>query len=155
MIIGYARVSTDQQSLDLQNTALKAAGCTKVFQDVASGANTERVELKKCLGFLQKGDTLVCWKLDRLGRSLKHLLDIASDLEKRGVDLVITTAGIDTRTSTGKLIFGILGSIAEFERAMIKERIAAGIEAAKARGVKFGRPRKNSRVSSTGRAAVL
>lgn len=144
MIIGYARVSSEGQSSALQLDALKAAGCTKFFEDKASGAKHDRPQLQKCLATLQRGDTLVCWKLDRLGRSLRHLTNIAHDLEQRGIDLVITTSGIDTRSPTGRLIFGILGSVAEFERSMIKERQEAGIRAAKARGTKFGPKRKAS-----------
>ena len=142
MIIGYARVSSEGQSSDLQIDALLTAGCTKIFEDKASGAKHDRPQLQKCLATLQRGDTLVCWKLDRLGRSLRHLTNIAHDLEQRGIDLVITTSGIDTRSPTGRLIFGILGAVAEFERSMIKERQEAGIKAAKARGTRFGPKRK-------------
>ena len=139
MIIGYARCSTDRQELNLQFDALKAVGCEKIYHDVMSGAKTERPELRKCLDFLQSGDVLVVYKLDRLSRSLKHLVNTVLDLNDRGVDIIITSMQIDTRTPTGKLIFGIMASIADFERELIRERVNAGIKAAKARGVKFGR----------------
>lgn len=140
MIVGYARISTVDQNMDMQLDALKHAGCERIFQDKASGSRDDRKELVKCLGFLQTGDVLVLWKLDRLGRSLKHLINTVLGLNERGVNIVITTMSIDTRTPTGKLIFGILASIADFERELIRERVNAGIAAAKARGVKFGRP---------------
>jgi len=139
MIVGYARISTQDQQLDLQLDALKLAGCEKIFSDIASGSKNNRPELIKCLGFLQSGDVLVLWKFDRLGRSLRHLINTVLDLNERGVSLIITTMAIDTRTPSGKLIFGILASIADFERELIRERVNAGIAAAKAKGVRFGR----------------
>jgi len=139
MIVGYCRVSTDKQELDLQADALRAAGCERVFTDIMSGAKTDRPGLEECLRFLQSGDALVVYKLDRLSRSLKHLVNTVLDLNERGVDIIITSMQIDTRTSTGKLIFGIMASIADFERELIRERVNAGIKAAKSRGVKFGR----------------
>lgn len=145
MIIGYARVSTDRQELDLQIDALKAAGCKKIFSDVASGAKTDRPELDKCLKFLKKGDSLVIWKLDRLGRSLRHLVNVVHNLNDKGVAFRVLTgqgAAIDTTTAPGRLVFGIFASLAEFERELIRERVNAGIAAAKARGVKFGPPVK-------------
>ena len=142
MIVGYARISTDQQQMGLQLDALRAANCEKVFSDVMSGGKVDRPELNKCLAFLQKGDTLVCWKLDRLGRDLRHLVNVVHDLTDRGVGFRVLTgqgAAIDTTTAPGKLVFGIFAALAEFERALIKERVNAGIAAAKARGVQFGR----------------
>jgi DNA invertase Pin-like site-specific DNA recombinase len=136
------RCSTDRQDMALQEDALKEAGCDKIFSDVMSGAKTERPGLTECLKFLQKGDTLVTWKLDRVGRNLRHLVNVVHDLNDRGVGFKVLTgqgASIDTTTPAGKLIFGIFASLAEFERELIRERVNAGIKAAKARGVKFGR----------------
>ena len=140
MIVGYSRVSSADQCLDLQMDALRAAGCERIYADKMSGAETNRPELQKCLAQLKKGDILVIFKFDRLGRSLKHLVNTVLDLNDRGVDLVVTSMAIDTRTPHGRLVFGVLASVAEFERSMIKERQAAGIAAAKARGARFGRP---------------
>lgn len=143
MKIGYARVSTGEQHLDLQSKALSDAGCERIFADKASGAKEDRPNLAKALAFLQRDDVLVVWKLDRLGRSLRHLVNIVHELEGRGIGFqVLTGAPIDTTTAAGKLVFGIFASLAEFERALIHERIHAGIKAAKARGVRFGRPVK-------------
>lgn len=142
MRIGYARVSTTDQSLDLQEDDLKKEGCEKIYKEVASGAKTERVELKKALEDLRKDDVLVVWKLDRLGRSLKHLIDVVTGLNDRGVGFKSLKESIDTTTSSGKLIFHIFGALAEFEREIIRERTQAGLKAAKARGRKGGRPRK-------------
>lgn len=145
MNIGYARCSTKEQNLDLQLDALKAAGCEKIYSDIASGAKTDRPELDKCLKGLKAGDILVCWKLDRLGRSLHHLVNIVHDLVVRRVSFKVLTghgANIDTSTASGKLVFGIFAALAEFERELIRERVNAGIAAAKARGVRFGRERR-------------
>lgn len=139
MIIGYCRVSTLDQNTDLQMDALTKAGCEKTFTDHASGAKTDRPQLKAALDHLRPGDVLVVWKLDRLGRSTQHLLEIAADLDSRGVQLFITSDGLDTRTATGRLTFVVLGAIAEFERALIVERTKAGLAAARARGMKGGR----------------
>lgn len=141
MIIGYARVSTDQQHLDMQQEALTAAGCTKIYSDIASGAKASRPELDKCLKFLQSGDILCVWKLDRLGRTLHQLVNLIHEFESKGIGFKVLTAPIDTTTSQGRLIFGIFASLAQFERELIKERVTAGIVSAKARGIKFGRPR--------------
>lgn len=141
MIVGYARISTDKQDMALQMDALKEAKCEKIFSDIMSGAKTERPGLDECLKFLQKGDTLVTWKLDRIGRDLQHLVVTVLGLGNRDVGFKVLTgqgASIDTTTPAGKLIFGIFASLAEFERELIRERVNAGIKAAKARGVKFG-----------------
>lgn len=138
-IIGYARVSTGDQDTALQLDALTATGCERVFEDHASGSREDRPELAACLDYLRAGDTLVIWKLDRLGRSLPHLLQLAGDLQARDVELVITTMGIDTRTPGGRLLYGILGAVAEYERSLIQERTRAGLEAARARGRVGGR----------------
>lgn len=137
--IGYARVSTADQNLDAQIDALKAAGCEKIFQDKASGKLTKRPGLDSALEYLRPGDVLVITKLDRLSRSLKHLLDISAMLRERGIDLMVITQGIDTSTIGGRLYFNILASIGEFQREMIVENTKEGLEAARARGRKGGR----------------
>lgn len=141
MFIGYARVSTSDQTLALQKDALTAARCKPIFTDTISGMKDRRPGLEQALSHLREGDTLVVWRLDRLGRSLKHLIETIQDLERRGVGLKSLTESIDTTTSGGKLIFHIFGSLAEFERALIVERTQAGLAAARARGRKGGRPR--------------
>ena len=144
MLIGYMRVSsdTDRQTTDLQRDALVVAGVDPrhLFEDKASGSRDDRRGLKDALAYLQSGDCLVVWKLDRLGRSLSHLLQIVMDLRKRGVAFRSLTEQMDTTTPHGEFLFGIFGSLAQFERALIKERILAGLEAAKKRGRKGGRP---------------
>jgi DNA invertase Pin-like site-specific DNA recombinase len=140
MLIGYARVSTHEQTLNLQRDALQKAGCTKIFTDTASGAKAERKGLDEALNYVRKGDTFVVWRLDRLGRSLPHLIATMTDLEERGIGFKSLTENIDTTTSGGKLIFHIFGALAEFERNLIKERTQAGLTAARARGKKGGRP---------------
>ena len=139
MEYGYARVSTDDQKADLQIAALKAAGCRHVFTDTASGAASKRPELTRCLASLRAGDVLVVWKLDRLGRSLSHLVAVLTDLQKRGVAFRSLTEAIDTESAAGRLMGHILGALAEFERALIVERTQAGLKAAKQRGQKLGR----------------
>ena len=141
MLIGYARVSTHDQTLTLQQDALEKAGCTKIFTDTASGAKTERKGLDDALTYVRKGDTLVVWRLDRLGRSLPHLIATMTALEDRGIGFKSLTENIDTTTSGGKLIFHIFGALAEFERNLIRERTQAGLVAARARGKKGGRPK--------------
>jgi DNA invertase Pin-like site-specific DNA recombinase len=136
MLIGYARVSTQEQTLNLQCDALEQAGCTKLFTDTASGAKTERKGLEEALNYVRKGDTLVVWRLDRLGRSLPHLITTMTDLENRGIGFKSLTENIDTTTSGGKLVFHIFGALAEFERNLIRERTQAGLTAARARGEK-------------------
>src|SRR2546421_10016956 len=134
MLIGYARVSTQDQTLNLQKDALEKRGCSKIFTDTASGATTERKGLDEALAYVRVGDSLVVWKLDRLGRSLKHLIETISTLNNRKIGFQSVTENIDTTTSGGKLIFHIFGALAEFERDIIRERTKAGLEAARARG---------------------
>jgi DNA invertase Pin-like site-specific DNA recombinase len=141
VLIGYARVSTGDQDLALQLDALKAAGCARSFSDTASGSLTERPQLKRALEELRDGeDTLVVWRLDRLGRSLRHLIELIGELEGRQLGFRSLTEGIDTTTSSGRLVFHIFGAIAEFERQLIRERTQAGLNAARARGRLGGRP---------------
>lgn len=142
MLIGYARVSTQDQTLDLQRDALTKAGCSKIFTDTVSGAATERPGLSEALQFVRDGDILVVWKLDRLGRSLKHLIETVMALNERGIGFRSITESIDTTTPGGKLIFHVFGALAEFERELIRERTQAGLSAARARGRHGGRPRK-------------
>lgn len=139
MLIGYARVSTDDQVLNLQMDALTKAGVERVYTDTASGAKVKREGLTKALREVEPGDVLVVWKLDRLARSLGQLIEIAQYLEKRGIGFRSLTEAIDTTTPGGRLIFHVMGALAEFERALIVERTKAGLEAAKARGQKVGR----------------
>lgn len=140
MLVGYARVSTQDQNPSLQTDALTAAGCEKIFIERASGAQRDRPELKAAIEFLRSGDTLVVWKFDRLARSLKQLIETIEQLGARGIGFRSVTEAIDTGTSGGKLVFHIFGAIAEFERSIIRERTTAGLEAARARGRKGGRP---------------
>ena len=142
MKIGYARISTLDQNHDLQFDALTQAGCEKVFSDKISGAKVDRPGLQEALAYLRKDDCLVVWRLDRLGRSLKHLIEVAEGLEKRGVGLSSLQEGLDTSTSGGKLIFHIFGALAEFERNLIRERTMAGLASARARGRLGGRSNK-------------
>jgi len=144
MLIGYARVSTADQNANLQVDALKQAGCEKIFTDKISGTVADRPGLSKAKELLRKGDTLVVWRLDRLARSLKDLIDWVSYLEQEGVALKSLQESIDTTTSTGKLVFHIFGAMAEFERNLIQERTQAGLTAARARGRVGGRPAKLS-----------
>src|ERR671916_896229 len=139
MRTGYARVSTDDQTLNLQLDALKAAGCAQIFTDRVSGAKAERPGLANALGHLRDGDTLVVWRLDRLGRSLPHLIETVTALADRGVGFKSLTESIDTTNTGGRLIFHIFGALAEFERDLIRERTQAGLKAARARGRKGGR----------------
>jgi DNA invertase Pin-like site-specific DNA recombinase len=141
MLIGYARVSTHDQTLNLQQDALAKAGCTKTFTDTASGAKAERQGLDEALNYVRKGDTLVVWRLDRLGRSLPHLITTMTTLEEREIGFKSLTENIDTTTSGGKLIFHIFDALAEFERNLIRERTIAGLTAARARGRTGGRPK--------------
>lgn len=137
--VGYARISTPDQSLAPQMDALRAAGCETVFEDCVSGAKTERPGLNEALGYLRSGDTLVVWKLDRLGRSMAHLIETVRDLDECGIGFRSLTEGIDTTTSGGTLVFHLFGALAQFERDLIRERTRAGLNAAAARGRKGGR----------------
>ena len=139
MIIGYARVSTQDQNTQLQLDALAGAGCEQVFHETATGTFRERPELVACLRTLRKGDAIVVWRLDRLARSLKDLVEIIHDLNRRGVGFRSLTESIDTTTSGGRLVFHIFGALAEFEHSLIRERTIAGLNAARARGRKGGR----------------
>lgn len=139
-LIGYARVSTSDQKLDLQTDALTAVGCVRTYSDKVSGSTTSRPELDACLRYLREGDVLVVYKLDRLGRSLKHLLTIIDDLRERGIGFKSVTDGIDTTTSGGRLLFSLMGSFSEYERSLIQERTNAGLKAARDRGKLGGRP---------------
>jgi len=141
MDVGYARVSTLEQNLDLQKDALTKAGCERIFTDRISGAKSARPGLTDALAFVRKGDVLVVWKLDRLGRSLQQLIETVNGLAARGIEFRSLTEQIDTTTPGGKLIFHIFGSLAEFERDLIRERTRAGLTAARARGRIGGRPR--------------
>ena len=137
--IGYARVSTTDQDLALQLDALAKAGCARVFEDQASGAKTDRPGLAAALGFVREGDVLTVWKLDRLGRSLPHLIETVNALEARGVSFRSLTEAIDTTTPGGRLVFHIFGALGQFERDLIRERTRAGLDAAAARGRQGGR----------------
>ena len=141
MKIGYARVSTPDQSFDLQVDALQKAGCEKIYQEVASGARTERVVLNDLLSNIRPGDVLLIWKLDRLGRSLKHLVELINELINKRVGLKSINDPIDTSTSQGRFVFNLFASLAEFERSLVQERTQAGLSAARARGRKGGRPK--------------
>jgi DNA invertase Pin-like site-specific DNA recombinase len=141
VLIGYMRVSTGEQSLDLQRDALARTGCERIYDDVCSGRATDRPGLSKALDAAREGDALVVWKLDRIGRSLPHVVGLVGDLQKRGVGLKVLTGDVDTTTATGRLVFGIFATLAEFERDLIHERTMAGLAAARARGRAGGRPR--------------
>ena len=141
MRIGYARVSTADQNPDLQLDALKASGCEKLITEKLSGAAKSRPKLDKLLGSLSEGDVLTVWRLDRLGRSLPHLIACVTTLEERGAHLRSLTEGIDTTTAQGRVTFGIMASLAEFERSLVFERTRAGLASAKLRGARIGRPK--------------
>lgn len=139
MKVGYARVSTKDQNIEMQIDALKKAGCELIFTETASGAKADRAELQKLLSHIRVGDVVVVYKLDRLGRSLKHLLEVVAQLDKMNVALQSISDAIDTTTAQGRLFFNISGCFAEFERDLIRERTKSGLEAARARGRKGGR----------------
>lgn len=145
MLIGYARVSTDDQNLNLQHDALKNAGCEKIFDDQITGSKIQRPGLDALLEFARTGDVIVVWRLDRLSRSLKDLIEMVSLLDSKKVGLKSLQESIDTSSSSGKLIFHIFGALAEFERNLIRERTHAGLQAARARGRTGGRPLKLSK----------
>lgn len=140
--IGYTRVSTVAQTLDQQNEALDSAGVTKMFSDVMSGARDDRPGLAELMAYVRDGDTVVVWKLDRLGRNMLHILQTVKELTERGVTLVSTSDGIDSSTPAGRMMIGVLGSLAEYERELIRERTGLKRAASRANGTKFGRPRK-------------
>ena len=142
MFFGYARVSTADQNLALQRDALTAAGCERIFTDTMTGTSTERPGLTKALAALSAGDTLIVWKLDRLGRSLAYLVQLVADLGGRGIGFRSLSDPIDTESAGGRLVLHIMGALAEFERSLIVERTQAGLQAAKKRGRKLGRPTK-------------
>ena len=144
MLVGYARVSTQDQKPELQHDALIGAGCEKVFTEKRSGAKADRPELIAALEYMREGDTLVVWKLDRLARSMKQLIETVEMLDGRGIGFRSLTEAIDTTTPGGRLVFHIFGALAEFERSIIQERTRAGLDAARARGRKGGRPPKLS-----------
>ena len=141
-LLGYTRVSTVAQTLDQQNSALEAAGVTKTFSDVMSGARDDRPGLAALMEYVREGDTVVVWKLDRLGRNTLHILQTVKELTDRGVILVSTTDGVDSSKPAGRMMIGVLGSLAEYERELVKERTALKRQASRASGTKFGRPRK-------------
>jgi len=140
--IGYARVSTDDQHLELQRDALSQAGCSMIYEETISGKSAVRPELEQCRKALRAGDTLVVWRLDRLGRSLPDLVQIIADLEQRGIGFESLTEKIETSSAAGKLVFHVFGALAEFERSLIRERTQAGLAAARARGRAGGRKPK-------------
>lgn len=140
MLIGYARISTHDQNLNLQRDALTGAGCDKIFTDVASGGIAERSGLVDAMNHLRDGDTLVVWRLDRLGRSLKHLIETVTTLQTKGIGFRSLTEGIETQSSGGRLVFHLFACLAEFEREVIRERTQAGLVAARSRGRAGGRP---------------
>lgn len=144
MLIGYARVSTDDQNLNLQRDALNQAGCECIYEDHISGVKADRLGLQEAKSYARRGDTLVVWRLDRLSRSLKDLIEMVALLESRGIGLKSLHEAIDTSSSSGKLIFHIFGALAEFERNLIRERTQAGLKAARARGRSGGRPKSLS-----------
>src|SRR5260221_7132216 len=151
MLIGYTRVSTHDQTVNLQQDALEKAGCAKIFTDTITGSTFERKGLDEALAYVREGDTFVVWRLDRLGRSLRDLIDTVTRLNNRQIEFRSLTENIDTTTPGGKLIFHIFGALAEFERDLIRERTNAGLAAARARGRKGGRPRK---LKTDGKAAL-
>jgi DNA invertase Pin-like site-specific DNA recombinase len=150
MLIGYARVSTQDQKLEMQIEALKKAGCERIFDDKTSGAKNQKLGLEKALDIMRPGDTLVVWKLDRLGRSVKQLIDLVNHLQKKGVMFKSLTDAIDTGTAAGRFFFHVMASLAEMERELIVERTRAGLAAAKKMGRTGGRQRQmtNSKIES-------
>ncbi len=139
-VIGYARISRSEQSVDLQCDALLAAGCTRIFTDEMSGARSDRPGLKQALDYVRDGDTMCIWRLDRMGRSVANLIEVVAELERRGVALKSLNEEIDTSSPSGRLVFHVFSAIAEFERNLIRERVSAGLESARKRGRIGGRP---------------
>lgn len=154
-LVGYARVSTADQDTGLQVEALKAAGCTRIFRETASGAQRDRPELAKALDYIREGDVLCVWKLDRLARSLRQLLETGEALAERGIGLRSLTEAIDTTTPGGRLVFHVFGALAEFERNLIRERTLAGLENARRMGRRGGRPRAMSEADVAAARALL
>jgi DNA invertase Pin-like site-specific DNA recombinase len=157
MLIGYARVSTNEQHLDLQRDALRKAGVSAkhLYTDTITGTKQERPGLEAALSHLREGDTFVVWRLDRLGRSLKHLIETVTKLQQENIAFQSITENINTATATGKLVFHLFGALAEFERNLITERTMAGLEAARARGRTGGRPKLNPALSTVAMAKKL
>src|SRR3954471_12957339 len=155
MLLGYARVSDTSQRHDLQMDALRAAGCERIFIETASGARADRAELARLLETARAGDTIACWRLDRIGRSLRHLTEIAEQLEQRGIALRSLTESIDTSTPSGRFLFNILGALGQMEREIIVERTKAGLRAAAARGRRGGRPRSMDEAKIRAARAML
>lgn len=153
MKIGYARVSTKEQSLSMQTEALKAAGCVQIHEEIASGAKTARPVLEEIMRNIREDDILVIWKLDRLGRNLAHLIQLTTKLSEKKVGLISLNDPIDTSTTQGRMMFGIFATLAEFERELIRERTQAGLKSARARGRKGGRPKGLSQ-SATEKAVL-
>ncbi|HAT7073066.1 TPA: helix-turn-helix domain-containing protein [Legionella pneumophila] len=153
MKIGYARVSTKEQSLSMQVDALKKAGCDQIHEEIASGAKTARPVLDEIMRNIREDDTLVIWKLDRLGRNLAHLIHLTNKLIEKKVGLISLNDPIDTSTAQGRMVFGIFATLAEFERELIRERTQAGLKSARARGRKGGRPKGMSK-SAMEKAAI-
>jgi DNA invertase Pin-like site-specific DNA recombinase len=145
MLFGYARVSTEDQNLDMQLNALRHYGVDKIYHEKVTGTRRDRPELEALLNYVRPGDTVVAWKLDRIGRSFKHLVDLIMGFQKKGIHFVSMKESIDTSTATGKLVFTIFAGLAEFERDVISERTRAGLASARARGRNGGRPRKPSK----------
>jgi DNA invertase Pin-like site-specific DNA recombinase len=139
MKVGYARISTPSQTFNLQTDALEKAGCEKIFFDTGTGVRHEREGMKEMLNFFREGDVVIVWKLDRLGRSIRNLIDLTHEIKKRGASFISLSENIDTTTISGKLVFHIFGALAEFERDLLIERTTAGLEAARARGRVGGR----------------
>jgi len=155
MLIAYARVSTADQDPDLQRRALKSAGCKKIFEEKASGAQRDRPQLAAALDYMREGDTLCVWKLDRLARSLKQLIETVEAFDRRGMHLLSLTEKIDTSTPSGRLVFHVFGALAEFERGLIRERTLAGLASARARGRVGGRPKSVSDATVKAAKAML
>ncbi|MBL0717424.1 MAG: recombinase family protein [Desulfosarcina sp.] len=154
MLVGYARVSTPDQKLDPQTDVLTTEGCEKILTDIASGAKTDRPGLEAAIKYCRKGDILVVWKLDRMGRSMSHLIETIKKLEEQGVGFSSITEKIDTTSPGGRLVFHLFGALAEFERDLIRERVQAGLRSARARGRKGGRPPVSEETKAMAQALI-